>query len=206
MPPFVSTPVPAYRPRPGRRKSALPAEAGPAVKTLKKWLRGFVGETSLEAVAAAASYSVSAVSGALGGTELPRLRLVRSIAAGVGAPAHEAHRVWWAAALEEFTKHNPGLPGDPLAELALDLRRAMLRHDLGKTDVLRRMARLCEADGDVTKAMSRATLCRLLTGTTLPRTDQMTVFLRALSLRDSEVEQLTGRYEELSAARRKALR
>ncbi|RSD22820.1 hypothetical protein [Amycolatopsis eburnea] len=184
----------------------MPADAGPAVKTLKKWLRGFVGETSLEAVAAAASYSVSAVSGALGGTELPRLRLVRSIAAGVGAPAHEAHRVWWAAALEEFTKHNPGLPGDPLAELALDLRRAMLRHDLGKTDVLRRMARLCEADGDVTKAMSRATLCRLLTGNTLPRTDQMTVFLRALSLRDSEVEQLTGRYEELSAARRKALR
>jgi hypothetical protein len=174
------------------------------VKALKKWLRGFVGDTSLEEVAAAASYSISAVSSALGGAELPRLRLVQSIASGVGAPKPEAHRLWWAAALEEFTKDHPQQPADPVAAFALDLRRAMLRNDLGKAEVLRQMARLCESTGDVTKAMSRATLCRLLSGTTLPRTEQMNVFLRALNLRDSEIEQLTGRYERLSAARRDA--
>ncbi|WP_326957602.1 hypothetical protein [Amycolatopsis sp. NBC_01286] len=202
MSPLVGRSMPLYRPRPGRRKSALPAEVDPAVKALKKWLRGFVGDMSLEDVAAAARYSISAVSSALGGAELPRLRLVQGIATGVNAPAHEAHRLWWAAALEEFTKRHPDPPADPVAQLAQDLRRVMLRNDLGKTEVLRRMVRLCESKGNVTTAMSRATLCRLLAGATLPRTNQMSVFLRVLNLRDDEVEALISRYERLMAARR----
>ncbi|HEY3481139.1 MAG TPA: hypothetical protein VGL02_19785 [Streptomyces sp.] len=172
------------------------------MKTLKKWLREFVGDTSLEDVAAAASYSISAVSTALGGTDLPRLRLVQRIAAGVGAPQQQAHQIWWAAALEEFNAHDPARPSDPVASFARDLRRAMLRNDLGKTEVLRRMGRRCEASGDVTKAMSRATLCRLLTGVTLPRADQMNVFLRVIDLRDRDIVALTERYEDLVAARR----
>ena len=193
--------MPSPRPRSGRRKSALPPETDPAVKALKKWLRGYVGDTPLEEVAAAASYCVSAVSTALGGTELPGLRVVRSIAAGVGASQVQAHKLWWAAALEDFAKRNPAKPDDPLADFALDLCRAMLMHDLGKTEVLRRMTRLCEAEGNVIKAMSRATLCRLLDGTTLPRPDQMNVFLRVIGLRESELEQLTDRYEKLDTAR-----
>lgn len=202
MPPLLGRSMPSHRLRSGRKKSALPAEAGPAVKTLKKWLRGFVGDTSLEDVAAAASYSISAVSTALGGADLPRLRLVQSIAAGVGAPQQQAHQLWWAAALDEFNSHNSAQPDDLVASFALDLRRAMLRNDLGKVEVLGRMARRCHAGGDVTKAMSRATLCRLLTGTTLPRADQMNVFLRVLDLRDHEIDALTNRYEYLVASRR----
>ncbi|MET8997183.1 hypothetical protein [Amycolatopsis sp. NPDC004169] len=190
----------ASRVRAGRRKSALPADAGPAITALKKWLRQHVGDIPLERVAAASMYSVSAVSSALGGTELPRLRLVRSIASGIGAPQGHAHELWWAAALEEFTKNNPSRSGDPLGEFALDLRKAMLKNDLGPTDVLRRMARLCAAEGDTAKAMSRATLSRLLAGTTLPRSEQMDVFLRVINLRDGEIERLTSRYDVLGTA------
>jgi hypothetical protein len=193
--------MPSSRLRAGRRKSALPANAGPAITALKKWLREHVGDIPLEKVATAASYSVSAVSSALGGAELPRLRLVQSIVGGISAPQGRAHELWWAAALEDFTKNNPPRrPGSPLAEFGLDLRKAMLKNDLGPTDVLRRMARLCAAEGDVTKAMSRATLCRLLAGTTLPRSEQMDVFLRVINLREGEVERLSSRYDVLSTA------
>jgi hypothetical protein len=196
--------VPENLARPGRRKAALPADAGPAVKALKEWLRGYVGDTSLEAVAAAASYSVSTVSNALGGTELPRLVLVQSIAAGVGAPLNAAHRIWWEAALEEFAKDNPARPDDPLADFARQLRRVMLRSDLGKTTVLRHMARLCAATGSVIAPMSRATLCRLLDGDTLPRPEKMSVFLRVIKASDTELAQLNARYEELATARARA--
>jgi hypothetical protein len=171
------------------------------VTALKEWLREFASDTPLEEVAGAAAYSVTAVSDALRGIEVPRLRLVQSIARGVGAPLAQAHQLWWAAALEEFAKRNPVKPAGSLAGFALDLRRAMLRNDLSKTEVLSRMARLCKTDGDVTNAMSRATLCRLLGGTTLPRSDQMNVFLRVLGLREREIEQLTRDYEALSLAR-----
>ncbi|MFF1608222.1 hypothetical protein ACFVYA_10615 [Amycolatopsis sp. NPDC058278] len=174
------------------------------MKALKEWLRRFVGETPLEEVAAAASYSVSTVSNALGGTELPRLRLVQSIAAGVGAPLPAAHRIWWEAASEEFTKNNPAQPDDPVADFALQLRRAMLRSDLGKTEVLRRMVRLSDAESLTMKPMSRATLCRLLDGDTLPNPEQMNLFLRVIGIRDEEIRQLTVRFEELIVARARA--
>jgi hypothetical protein len=196
--------MPAYRPRPGRRKSALPPASGPAVKALKEWLRRYVGETPLEEVAAAASYSVSTVSNALGGIELPRLRLVQSIAAGVGAPLPAAHRIWWEAALEEFAKSNPARPDDPVADFALQLRRMMLRSDLGKTEVLGRMTRLCDAMKITTKPMSRATLCRLLDGDTLPKPEQMNLFLRVINAREDEVRQLTSRFDELIVERARA--
>lgn len=196
--------MPVYRSRPGRRKSALPAAAGPAVKALKEWLRRYVGETPLEEVAAAASYSVSTVSNALGGVELARLRLVQSIAGGVGAPLPAAHRIWWEAALEEFAKSNPARPDDPVADFALQLRRTMLRSDLGKTEVLARMTRLCDAMGISTKPMSRATLCRLLDGGTLPKPEQMNLLLRVINAREEEVRQLTDRFNELVAARARA--
>lgn len=191
--------VPSSRARTGRRKSALPADAGPAILKLKQWLRDHVGDTPLEHVAVSACYSVSAVSNALGGAELPRLRLVLRIADGINAPRGRAHELWWAAALEDLAKSSPAPVGID-AEFAFDLRKAMLKTDLGPTDVLQRMAKLCAAEGNVTTAMSRATLARLLTGATLPRAGQMDVFLRVLSLSDGEFARLRSRYEVLCAA------
>jgi hypothetical protein len=198
--------MPEYRARPGRPKSALPAEAGPAVTALKEWLRKYVGDTSLEKVAAAATYSVSTVSNALGGTELPRLRLVQSIAAAIDAPQALAHRMWWKAALEEFTKDNPPRPDDPVTDYARQLRHVMLRSDLGKATVLRNMTRLCDNTRSVITPMSRATLCRLLDGTTLPNPEQMSIFLRVINATDTELARLTARYQELATARARATR
>lgn len=196
--------MPEYRARPGRPKSALPADAGPAVKALKEWLRTHVGNTSLEKVAAAATYSVSTVSNALGGAELPRLRLVQSIAAAVDAPQALAHQMWWKAALEEFTKDNPPRPDDPVADYARQLRHIMLRSDLSKATLLRDMTRLCETTHGVITPMSRATLCRLLDGTTLPHPEQMSIFLRVINPTNTELVQLTVRYHELALARARA--
>lgn len=191
--------VPLSRARTGRRKSALPAYAGPAILKLKQWLRDQAGDTALEQIAVSACYSVSAVSNALGGAELPRLRLVLRIAAGINAPRGRAHELWWAAALEDLVKSSP-TPVGMLAEYAFDLRKAMLKTDLGPKEVLQRMAKLCAAEGNVTTAMSRATLARLLTGTTLPRAGQMDVFLRVICLGDPDFARLRSRYEVLCAA------
>jgi hypothetical protein len=169
---------------------------------LKQWLRSFVGDTPLEEIAALATYSISAVSNAIGGASVPRLRVVYSIAAGVGAPKGRAHELWWAAALEQFNRDNPATSGHPLVEFGVELRKAMLKSDLGLVDVLGRMRQLCAAEGGHHAVMSRATLGRLLAGRTLPRDEHMALFLRALNLRDGEIERLTSRYETIGMALR----
>ncbi|MGW5703850.1 hypothetical protein [Amycolatopsis japonica] len=147
-----------------------------------------------------ASYSVSAISAALGGAELPRLRIVRSIAASIAAPPDEAYQLWWAAAIEDFEAKNPPARRTPLAQFGLDLRRSMLRQDLGQTDLLRKMMRQCAAEGDLAKMMSRATLCRLLAGTTLPRVEQMSLLMGVLNLPRAELHQLANSYKTLRGA------
>ncbi|MFE5565936.1 hypothetical protein ACFQ68_13200 [Amycolatopsis japonica] len=193
-----------FRLRQGRRKAALPADAEMTAIALKKWLRGYIGETSLEQVASRARYSISAVSTAVGGAGVPSLQLVRGIADAVGAPAKQAAEMWWAAALAEFTKHNPPCPDDPLASFAQDLRKVMLKAGLGQADVLYRMARLSAENSELDPAMSRATLSRFLSGRCLPRHGQMMLLLRVLPLQDEEAARLKSRYGTLETALRMA--
>jgi hypothetical protein len=186
--------------RVGRPKSALPIDADPAVIAVKKWLRDCVGTMLLTEVAAIANYSVAAVSTALGRDELPSRRLALAIAAAVGAPADATHDLWFAAALVRHKKQYPAQPDSPLAELATDLRVAMLRHDLGPTEVLRRMAKLAAAGAYGQRVMSRPTFQRLLAGETVPRLGQVHLLLTALEVSEQERAQIIGRCTVLEAA------
>ena len=167
---------------------------------MKQWLRGYAGNTPLEQIAAGAEYAISAVSTAMGGSDLPRLQLVRSIAAAVGAPQTQTYELWWAAALEEFRKKNPAEPNSPLEEFGQALQLAMLRADFGPGDVLTRMQQVARAGEFGIAPMSRATLSRMLVGATLPREEQMDLFFRSLIISDRELKVLWARYQSVSMA------
>uniref|UniRef100_UPI003F498AE8 hypothetical protein n=1 Tax=Amycolatopsis sp. CA-082387 TaxID=3239918 RepID=UPI003F498AE8 len=194
--PAMTTPA-----RRGRPKAELPRDATAAVITLKKWLRTHAGDVQLKTVAQRSNYSLSTVSTVLGGPTLPPLRQVLSVAEGVHASKREAHELWYAAALEEFTTALPPKPWNPLVEYGIDLRKAMLRNDLGAGQLLRSMELAAGRFGGLAAAMSRATLDRLLAGTKLPASIvQLDLLFDALTLSQGESAQLRMRYRVLCAA------
>lgn len=195
----MSSDVVPARVRLGRAKSALPVDADPRVIALKEWLRDCAGTTSWTEVAAAASYSISAVSTALGGASLPKLRVVLAIAAAVGAADTTTRELWVAAKLAEYQRATP-TPATPLGELAGELRVAMARIDVGATQLQQRMRKLAVTTGYGKEPMSRATLHRFLNGETLPRLGQVGLLLRCLEMGEPQRDQLLRRCEVIQAA------
>lgn len=192
----------ATSPKCGRPKSGLPSDAQPAVIALKQWLRTEVGDTPLKTVADLSHYSISTVSTVIGGPALPPLRQVLRVAGGVGASQRRAHELWYAAALEAFTAKLPKAPRNPLVEFGIDLRKAMIMNDLGPGDLMRRMNAASTKFDELGRAMSPATLGRLLSGscTCMPKIVQMDLLLDALKLRPDDHQRLRARHRILSEA------
>jgi hypothetical protein len=187
--------------RRGRPKADLPGDATAAVVALKRWLRTQVGDVPLKTVAQRSNYSLSTVSTVLGGSTVPPLRQVLSVAEGVHASRREAHELWYAAALEGFTATLPAKPCNPLVEFGIDLRKTMLRNDIGAGQLHRSMELASSRFDGLADVMSRATLDRLLGGSKLPTSIvQMDLLFEALNLPKTESAQFRLRYRVLCAA------
>ncbi|MEV6832091.1 hypothetical protein [Amycolatopsis sp. NPDC051102] len=156
------------------------------------------GDTKLETIAARSGFSVSTVCAVIGGSTLPPLQQVLSVAGGIGGSQRHAHGLWYAAALQAFRASQPKNPG-PLAAFGIELRRAMLKEDLGPADVRRRMVEAA-ARFDV-RSMSVGTLRRLLSGAgAMPKIVQMDLLLEVLPLQPDELQRLKARHRVLSEA------
>lgn len=188
----------AAPPRCGRPKSGLPADAQPEVLDLKQYLRSEAGDAKLETIAGRSGFGVSTVCAVLGGSTLPPLHQVLRVAVGIGASQRRAHSLWYAAALQAFQASQPKHPG-PLAAFGIELRRAMLKHDLGPADVRRDMVEAAAKVG--VRSMSIDTLRKLLAGAgAMPKIVQMDLLLKALPLQSDELQRLRARHRVLSEA------
>jgi hypothetical protein len=118
---------------------------------------------------------------------------VQIVAAAVAAPVHLGYELWVAAAVEDFHRKNPVEPDGPLEEFGRAVKLAMLNSDFGPGEILRRMQERSDLESEVSP-MSRATLTRLLAGTTMPSDNQVELLFKALVVRPVQAELLRARY------------
>jgi hypothetical protein len=164
----------------GRNTNPLPT-AGPAVTSLKEWLRGIRGNIPLSELAQASHYSKATLSEASGGTKVPRRNVVLAYAKVCAANEHDAEMLWAAARLEDLgLTSGPDSPGSRMraelistpAELATALKGIMI---LAGIDGIKEMVAASARDSET--RLSRVTISRTLTGATPPTSTVLKKFL-----------------------------